>query len=167
MSQIYEKLIIQRKKEEESAFKQLLKSTMITELLSVNKLSFVFNSCFPGEISEDSIEVVNRSDIELTYKVHIVCEDEEFDKLEEYVFSMRKSGGYEYNDRYVILQNPGIRSLYKVAVKVPNMRQSRVFKGKLSIFSDDLRGKITIPITCKVFSVLPRSHFRIFAAIEC
>ena len=146
----YEEMLRLKRQDEELQVKQMFKPVLVTEVLSINRLNLSYTGLYPGEVAEEVIEVLSRADGDLTYKIHVLCEDRDLDQLDEYVFSMRKTGGYDYNDKYLIMQSPGVKSTYKIAVKVPNFREPRTVKGKLVIFSDELKGKIVLPISCKV-----------------
>lgn len=151
----YEEFLEQRKRIEEMKQKAKLKDVFITELLSFNKLSLFFGGdCFPGEVTEESLEVFNKGGVELTYKIHLVCKDDALNELDEYVFSMRKTGSFDYNDKYLVVQSPGVKSTYKIALKVPNTREACPIDGFVVVFSDDCKGKVNIPIKSKVLPCL-------------
>jgi hypothetical protein len=110
----------------------------------------IFQSGLPGQILEESFEVYNKVNQEIKYKVHLQIDNHEFSELEEYVFSMRRTGGYDYNDKYLIIQSPWVKSTYKVAVKIPNLTQERRITGTLEIYGDAFLGKIEVKIISPV-----------------
>jgi hypothetical protein len=130
------------------------KNASITEIIQVSRTVVNYRQLFPGEIAEENLEVTNCSGSEIKYKVHIICQNEELASLEEYVFSMRKTGGYDYNDKYLITQSPSVKSCYKIALKVPNFRTKEILNGRIEIFSDEVKGKISIPLSSTVLSKL-------------
>lgn len=124
---------------------------LITDLLSFSCLGLNFNSShFPGEVAEEPLEVYNKASIEIGYKIHVHCKDDSLNDLDEYVFSMRKIGSYDYNDKYLVVQSPGVKSTYRIAMKVPNIKSLSQLEGSLVIFSDDCRGRVVMPIKSKV-----------------
>lgn len=48
----------------------------------------------------------------------VVCKNEEYDELDEYVYSARKAAGYEYNDKLIFGIQPGCATKLKIALKV-------------------------------------------------
>lgn len=47
--------------------------------------------------------------------------NKELDDHDEYVYSVRKTTGYDYNERYLIKINPFEEAVFKIALKVPNL----------------------------------------------
>jgi hypothetical protein len=150
MNKKYEEILRLKKQQEELTLKMQQRVTMIQEVITVNRLTVNFTAGFPGEVLEECVEVTTRGNDEITYKVHVLCDEPDLASLDEYVFSMRKTGGYDYNDKYLIMQSPGVKSTYKVALKVPDSNKERPLRGKLLFFSDDLKGKLIVPIQAKV-----------------
>ena len=163
MNKKYEDILRLKKQQEELNSKMMIRSTIVNDILVVNRLSLVFGASFPGEVVEEPIEVINKSAMDITYKVHVICEDSDLEQLDEYVFSMRKTGGYDYNDKYMIMQSSGVKSCYRIALKVPNFKEPRQIRGKLIFFSDDFRGKLVIPICCRVDLKFKVGHYSFFS----
>ena len=67
---------------------------------------------------------------------------------------MRRVGGYEYNDNFLIVQAPCIKSQYKVAIKIPAVQIQQNIQGLLEITSNSYSDKIEIPIKTKI--AIPR-----------
>ena len=124
----------------------------ISDCIGVSKSVIFFQNGFPGQILEESFEVYNKINKEIKYKVHLKIDNDEFSELEEYVFSMRRTGGYDYNDKYLIMQSPWVKSTYKVAVKIPNVMKTRRITGSLEIYGDAFIGKINVRIVSPVSS---------------
>jgi hypothetical protein len=141
-------------KQEKKQFKEEQRNLSISEIIQVSRGVVNYRQLFPGEIAEENLEVVNNSSTEVKYKVHVICDNEELASLEEYVFSMRKTGGYDYNDKYLITQSAFVKSCYKIALKVPNFRTKEILNGRIEIFSDEVKGRISIPLSSKVASHL-------------
>lgn len=151
----YELFLLQRKRHEEFQMKSKLKEFFIKDILSFNRPTLNFSTgYFPGEVVEELLEVFNKTSLELTYKIHVQCCEESLNQLEEYVFSMRRTGTYDYNDRYQVMQSPGVKSVYKVALKVPNIKSVGIITGQIIVFSDFCKGKVIIPILGRVRSSL-------------
>lgn len=127
----------------------------------MSKSVVFFQNGFPGQILEESFEVYNKINQEIKYKVHLKIDDNEFSELEEYVFSMRRTGGYDYNDKYLIMQSPWVKSTYKVAVKIPNVFSGRRITGQLEIYGDNFIGRINVKIVSPVtiHSIASKSLF--------
>lgn len=60
----------------------------------------------PGNILEESLEITNRHTENIVVRVVATCLNKEFDILDEYVYSIRKTTSYDYNERYFVLIPP-------------------------------------------------------------
>ena len=68
----------------------------LKDVLKFNVDKIDFGNLYPGQICEHSLEIFNKNKTNLSFKIRILCLNEKFDELDEYVFSMRRVGGYEY-----------------------------------------------------------------------
>lgn len=59
--------------------------------------------------------------------------NQEFDAYDEYVYSVRKSTGFDYNEKYVVLLPPKKNMLFKVALKVPNIKTNGLITGSTTV----------------------------------
>ena len=104
-----------------------------------------FGWVFPGNILEQELEIFNIFEEDLTVKITVDCLNKEFDKLDEYVFSTRKTTNLDYND--VLFMNiPKNSSLkIKIALKTPNYKFPMLLKGKVNICLKN-SSQIIVPI---------------------
>lgn len=75
-----------------------------------------------GNIFEESLEITNKWSDSVVLKVVVTCTNKEFEEHDEYVYSIRKTVNYDYNEKYAVLLPPGKTIFFKVALKVPNVQ---------------------------------------------
>lgn len=79
-----------------------------------------------------------------------MCLNKEYDDHDEYVFSVRKTTGYDYNERYVVLIPPYRSMQFKVAIKVPNIAEKKQMDGQVQVSVQGLASQITTPIKAQI-----------------
>lgn len=88
------------------------------------------------------------------FKIKINCLTQEFDELDEYVYSMRRptqNDVFNYNDTFLILLSHKAISYYKLAIKVPNYKVEREILGNVEISSEMTKpGNVIIPVRSKI-----------------
>ncbi len=76
-----------------------------------------------GNIFEETLEILNRWSESVVVKLLVVCSNREFDEHDEYVYSVRKTTNYDYNEKYTVLVPPFRSICFKIALKVPNVEK--------------------------------------------
>ena len=69
----------------------------------------------------------------IVVKTVCLCTNEEFLEHDEYVYSIRKSNIYDYNEKYFVLLPINSQIHFKVAVKAPDYYKKIVLKGYIEI----------------------------------
>lgn len=136
-----------------------LKDLKIQDVLKVNCAQVDFGEVLPGQIIEETIIILNNMNkTKVPFKVKVNCLSEEFEDLDEYVYSMRRptpNEVFNYNDTFLIILAQKAISYYKLAIKVPNICEERVILGNIEITSEKTQDSvIVVPITAKI--VLPK-----------
>ena len=132
-----------------------LKDLKIQDVLKVNCAQVDFGEVLPGQIIEETIIILNNMNkTKVPFKVKVNCLSEEFEDLDEYVYSMRRptpNEVFNYNDTFLIILAQKAISYYKLAVKVPNICEERVILGNIEITSEKTQDStIVVPITAKI-----------------
>ena len=65
-----------------------------------------FNYVLPGNIFEESFDIFNKSNESIFLKINTMCLNQEFETLDEYVYSIRKYNNYDYNEKFIFLLAP-------------------------------------------------------------
>lgn len=121
-----------------------LSELTIDKCLKVNIKKIVFENKHPGGVTEDSLIITNQlSNTKIAFTVRAICEVEEYEELDEYVYSLRRpsaSTSLNYIDVFNIILTPGTTSYFKVAVKVPSIAKEGEIKGKIVITGKDVPG---------------------------
>ena len=136
-----------------------LEDLKIHEVLKVNCEKVDFGEVLPGQIIEETIIILNNMNkTKVPFKVKVNCLSEEFEDLDEYVYSMRRptpNEVFNYNDTFLIILAQKAISYYKLAIKVPNITEEATILGNIEITSEKTQDStIIVPITAKV--VLPK-----------
>lgn len=131
----------------------------IQDVLKVNCTQVDFGDVLPGQIIEETIIILNNMNkTKVPFKVKVNCLSEEFEELDEYVYSMRRptpNEVFNYNDTFLIILAQKAISYYKLAIKVPNICEEKKILGNIEINSEATKeSNIVVPITANV--VLPK-----------
>ena len=144
----------EKKKEIEPQDKPL-SEMKIQEVLKVNCTNVDFGDVMPGQIIEETIIILNNMNhTKVPFKVKVNCLSEEFEDLDEYVYSMRRptpNEVFNYNDTFLIILAQKAISYYKLAIKVPNIKENTKILGSVEIISEETKeGSIIVPISSNV-----------------
>lgn len=121
--------------------------TNIKEAISVSKSNIQYGNVLPGYILENEIEIQNKVNHNLNVKIAVLCHNPELDDHDEYVYSIRKMTIYEYNDKLLFTLPPNSTQRFKIALKVPNLKQRTFLKGSVNIYIQGVDSNINIPIS--------------------
>lgn len=122
-------------------------NTEIRHLLKVTKTSIKYGNVLPGYIMEDDLEIHNISSHNLSFRVNVICHNSELDDHDEYIYSIRKLNVYDYNEKITGIIPPNNTLKYKIALKVPNLKNMCNLKGSVIISVQGIESTINIPIT--------------------
>lgn len=133
---------------------EVLSEHTLQQVLKINVGQIDFGELLPGQILEENLIVMNTlSSTKVPFKIKVNCLTKEFDDLDEYVYSMRRPNNnetYNYNDTFLILLTAKSVSYYKVAIKVPNIKEEKEILGSIDLASNECQGQISIPIRAKI-----------------
>lgn len=122
-------------------------NTEIRHLLKVTKTNIKYGNVLPGYIMEDDLEIHNLSSHNLSFRVNVICHNSELDDHDEYIYSIRKLNVYDYNEKISGIIPPNNTLKYKIALKVPNLKNICTLKGSVIIGVQGIESTINIPIT--------------------
>ncbi len=77
-----------------------------------------FGNLYPGMICEDEIDIIPKTSETLIVQLLVLCNNKEYESLDEYVYSARKTTGYEYNEKIIIALSGRNPITLKIAIKV-------------------------------------------------
>lgn len=133
---------------------EILSEINLNQVLKVNVPFIDFGELLPGQILEENLIIMNTlQNTKIPFKIKVNCLTKEFDELDEYVYSMRRptnAESYNYNDTFLILLTAKSVSYYKVAIKVPNIKEEKEILGSIDLVSNESPGTINIPIKAKI-----------------
>lgn len=133
---------------------EILSEFTLQQVLKINVGVIDFGDLLPGQILEENLIIMNTLvNTKVPFKIKVNCLTKEFDELDEYVYSMRRptnNESYNYNDTFLILLTAKSVSYYKVAIKVPNIKEEKEIIGSIELMSNECQGTIIIPIKARI-----------------
>ena len=154
MSEDKQELIPSTQQEEEQNVKNEDDELRIIDLLYVSKTNINYGVTLPGQILEESFEIVNRSQVDIVVQIFVECINQEFAESDEYVFAIRRSQSTDYNDKHYLLMSPFSSATFKLAVKVPNTKMKDPIRGETIFMIKGLDDRITLHMETE--SVIPK-----------
>ena len=61
----------------------------------------------------------------LIIKILVSCLNPELEDHDEYVYSVRKTTAYDYNEKFIVMIPPYKSIMFKIALKVPNIKDCK------------------------------------------
>jgi len=129
-----------------------LQKYTVKQLIHISKSIIDFGNIFPGQIMEESLDIVNKTNQNLVVEIGLGCENPDFYDTDEYVYSIRRSHLYEFNDKHYLVMAPYSSASFKVTLKAPNVKKSCNNKGFVDIAIQGLKSshKIVLESNIKV-----------------
>jgi len=132
------------------AEKKAVANFNVEDVLQVSRREISYGYCFPGQILEEHLDIVNKSGHDFVVQIVVTCSNDELQDTEEYVYSVRRSHLYDYNDKHYLIMAPYSIASFKFAMKVPNMRINGKVDGQVNISIQGGTGSYTLDLTTKV-----------------
>jgi hypothetical protein len=127
-----------------------LKNFKLEELIHVSRKEANYGVNLPGQIIEEPLEIVNRSNENLVVEIIIDCLNEELQDTDEYVYSIRRSHAYDYNDKHYLIMAPFSSASFRLALKVPGIKVDGDIRGQASITIQGVSGKHVVEMSSGV-----------------
>ena len=86
----------------------------------------------------------------------MVCLNPELEDHDEYVYSVRKINVFDYNEKFFVLLAPLSSMKFKIALKVPNLKDRRELKGSATLALQGSEASLTVPIKANID--IPKLH---------
>jgi len=132
------------------AEKKTVADYTIEDVLQISRREISYGYCFPGQILEEHLDIVNKSGHDFVVQIIVTCSNDELHDTEEYVYSVRRSHLYDYNDKHYLIMAPYSIASFKFAMKVPNMRINGKVNGQVNISIQGASGSYTLDLTTNV-----------------
>jgi len=133
-----------------------LQKYSVEQLLHISKSNINFGPILPGQIIDESLEIVNKTNQNLVVEIYLDCENPDFQDTEEYVFSIRRSHLYDFNDKHYLIMTPYSSASFKVTLKGPCAKKACDNNGNIDIFIQGLENSFRIPLESKI--VIPKVY---------
>lgn len=122
----------------------------IDEVLEVSRKEINYGPRFPGQIVEEHLEITNTSRFDFVVQIFVACVNEELQDTDEYVYSVRRSHLYDYNDKHYLIMAPYSCAGFKFALKVPNMRLNGKIQGQVKVQVQGMTGSYNLDLSAQV-----------------
>jgi len=122
----------------------------IKDVLEISRKEISYGHCFPGQIAEEQLDIVNKSGHDFVVQILVSCLNDDLQDTEEYVYSIRRSHLYDYNDKHFLIMAPYSVAGFKLAMKVPSMRMNGRIIGNVSISVQGAMGSYIIDLNANV-----------------
>lgn len=122
----------------------------VKDVLEISRKEISYGHCFPGQIAEEQLDIVNKSGHDFVVQIVVSCLNDDLQDTEEYVYSIRRSHLYDYNDKHYLIMAPYSVAGFKLAMKVPSMRMNGRIIGNVSISVQGAMGSYIIDLNALV-----------------
>lgn len=129
--------------------KKLQKYT-VKQLLHISKSKINFGNNMPGQIKEESLDIVNKTNQDLVVQIVLDSENQEFKTTEEYVYSIRRNHLYDFNDKHYLIMAPFSSASFKVTLKVPDVKKECDNSGYADISIQGLKTSFKVVLESKI-----------------
>lgn len=127
-----------------------LQKYSVKQLLHVSKSKICFGKNMPGQIVEEPLDIVNKTNQNLVVQIELDSENHEFRDTEEYVYSIRRSHLYDFNDKHYLIMAPFSSASFKVTLKVPGVKRDCNNNGFANISIKGLKEHIKVALESKI-----------------
>jgi hypothetical protein len=124
-----------------------LRNFKLEELLHISRKEANFGINLPGQIIEEALEIVNKSNENLVVEIIIDCLNEELQDTDEYVYSIRRSHAYDYNDKHYLIMAPFSSASFRLALKVPAVKVDGDIRGQTRITVQGVNGRHVVQMS--------------------
>jgi len=122
----------------------------INEILEISTFNMNFGVAMPGMIIEESLDITNNSDEDIVVQICVECANAELNDTEEYIYSIRRSHLYDYNDKHYLIMSPHSSASFKITLKVPNTKSLKKILGEAKIAVRGVKGAYKINLSSAV-----------------
>jgi len=130
--------------------KKPLDNYTIEDVLQISRRDISYGFRFPGQVVEEHLDIVNKSGCDFVVQIIVSCINDDLQDTEEYVYSVRRSHLYDYNDKHYLIMAPHSCAGFKFALKVPNMKLNGTIMGQIKISVQGMSGSYTLDLTTNV-----------------
>jgi len=126
----------------------------LNEIVSISTQRINFGVGMPGKIVEESLDITNKTNEDIVVQIFVDCLNPEFKESEEYIYSIRRSHLYDYNDKHYLIMSPYSSASFRITLKIPNVKQEIDILGDVKIGVRGVKGVNKIGLSSRV--IVPR-----------
>jgi len=117
---------------------------LISDILEISTRNINFGFTMPGRIVEESLDLTNNSNEDIVVQICVDCINSELNDTEEYIYSIRRSHLFDYNDKHYLIMSPHSSASFKITLKVPNTKSLKEIQGQATIAVRGVKGEYKI-----------------------
>jgi len=140
----------EKKQHADSSPLKIVPKYQVQDVLQISRKEISYGYRFPGQIVEEDFEVINKSGQDFVVQIFVSCLNEELVDTDEYVYSVRRSHLYDYNDKHFLIMAPYSSASFKFALKVPNTKSFDKILGEVKISIQGLPGSYLLKLEAGV-----------------
>jgi len=122
----------------------------LSEIVSISTQRINFGVGMPGKIVEESLDITNKTNEDIVVQIFVDCLNPEFKDSEEYIYSIRRSHLYDYNDKHYLIMSPFSSASFRITLKIPNVKQEVDILGDVKIGVRGVKGVNKIGLNSRV-----------------
>lgn len=112
---------------------QQLNDCEFQQIVDVSLKNQDFGEVFPGGVYEKELCIRNKSTHNIVIRVSACCNNEIFNSLDEYVFSVAKIDKYDFNEKILLILPANAFVKIRLALKVPKIKEKCLVQGTCSV----------------------------------
>jgi len=126
----------------------------IQDLIYVSTTNIDFENILPGQVFESTLEIVNKTNKSIVVQILVECENPDFRNTKQYVYSIRRSHLFEFNDKHCLMMKPRSSASFNVTLKAPEVSKPCKIGGRIDISIQSIPGKLGVRLESAL--VLPK-----------
>jgi len=127
-----------------------LQKYTIKQLIHISKSNIDFGNIFSGQVVDESLDIVNKTNQNLVVEIALGCENPDFQDADEYVYSIRRSHLFEFNDKHYLVMAPYSSASFRVTLKAPMVKKSCSNRGFVDISIQGLKSSHKIVLDSNI-----------------
>jgi len=140
----------------------------VQDLIYVSTSHIDFESILPGQVFESTLEIVNKTNRNVVVQILVDCENSEFKNTKQYVYSIRRSHLFDFNDKHFLMMTPRSSASFHVTLKAPEVSKACRIRGKMDISIQNIPGRLGVKLESDLVVpklICPKSLYH--TALKC
>lgn len=115
----------------------------IQDLIYVSTPKIDFGTVLPGQVLESTLDIVNKTNKNIVVQIFVDCE---FRDTKQYVYSIRRSHLFDFNDQHCLIMTPRSSASFSVTLKAPEIKKACKVLGEIDISIQNFSGQFNVKL---------------------